>query len=70
MGIMLDMLRVLRSLLFALAFAVLGFGQTPARQLDANLSGLSRSFERIVEHVRPSVVQVIARRLKEEGDSG
>ena len=45
----------MKALLLALLFVSISFGQR-----SAALAGLSRSFEQIVEHVTPSVVQIIA----------
>jgi serine protease Do len=55
-------------LLFALCLPI--GGQTEGRQPAESLSGLSRSFERIAERVSPSIVQVIARRLGGDSQSG
>ena len=65
-----DSVRILRRVALVLALVVPGFSQTATRAADRTLAGLSRSFEQTVEQVSPAVVQIIARELAPEDDSG
>ena len=61
---------ILRRVALVFALVVPGFSQTATRAADRTLAGLSRSFEQTVEQVSPAVVQIIARELASEDDTG
>jgi serine protease Do len=62
--------RVFASVLFLFAIHLQCFGQTPGRAPDGALAVLSKSFEQLVERVSPAVVQIVARGLAPDTETG
>ena len=62
--------RVLANILLTFAIAAQGQGQTAGRAQDRELTRLSLSFEKLAERVSPSVVQIVARGLAPDNETG
>jgi serine protease Do len=62
--------RTIALILLTFAISLQAQGPPSGRAQEHALSGLSRSFEQLVERVSPSVVQIIARGLAPDEDSG
>ena len=65
-----DILRVCAALLLAFSIYRPCLAQTAGRAQDRSLTGISQSLEQLVERVGPAVVQIVARGLAPDNESG